>query len=48
MNEVPTRDVALCIELRERAILALMRRVDWAELVDRALYHPNNDEGGNR
>jgi len=34
---IPTRDVALCIELRERPIRALMTREDWGAEIDRYL-----------
>lgn len=33
----PIRDVALCIELQQRAIHALMTRADWEREVDRLL-----------
>jgi hypothetical protein len=36
----PIRDIALCIELRERPIHALMTRDDWSVEIDRYLDTP--------
>jgi len=40
----PIRDVALCVELRERPIHALMTREDWVAEVDR--YLTDTDHAG--
>lgn len=46
MTETPIRDVALCIELGERPIRALMTQADWNRRLHQELAHwaPQSDK----